>query len=220
MKLSLRLQTLCSEIRACKIFADVGCDHGYCAEFVLWQGLCERCYISDISAASLAKAEKLLSAYIEAGTVKSFCCAGLELVPKDAEQVLIGGMGGEEIIGILKDGFLPQRLVLQPMKNSSKLREYLLINGYALTRDYTFFDGKFYDVICAQKGGAVRKYDERTLLFGYDNLNSPTKDFVMFLQAEIGKCREQLSAAGKEIPAVKNRCVLLTEILHEAERNL
>ena len=220
MKLSLRLQTLCGEIRACKIFADVGCDHGYCAEYVLRQGLCERCYISDISAASLAKAEKLLSAYIEAGTVKSFCCAGLELVPKDAEQVLIGGMGGEEIIGILKDVFFPERLVLQPMKNSSKLREYLLGNGYAITRDYMFSDGKFYDVICAQRGGVVRKYDERTLIFGYDNLYSPTKDFIMFLRAEIGKCCDRLRSAGKDIPAVKNRWTLLTEVLHEAERNL
>lgn len=220
MKLSLRLQTLCGEIGACKIFADVGCDHGYCAEFVLRQGLCERCYISDISAASLAKAEKLLAAYIEAGTVKSFCCAGLELVPKDAEQVLIGGMGGEEIIGILKDGFFPERLILQPMKNSSKLREYLLGNGYAITRDYMFSDGKFYDVICAQRGGVARKYDERTLLFGYDNLNSPTQDFIMFLRAEIAKCCDRLSAAGKDIPAVKSRWMLLTEVLHEAERNL
>ena len=220
MKLSLRLQTLCGEIRACKIFADVGCDHGYCAEYVLRQGLCERCYISDISAASLAKAEKLLSAYIEAGTVKSFCCAGLELVPKDAEQVLIGGMGGEEIIGILKDGFFPERLVLQPMKNSSKLREYLLGNGYAITRDYMFSDGKFYDVICAQRGGVARKYDERTLLFGYDNLYSPTQDFIMFLRAEIGKCCGRLRSAGKDIPAVKSRWTLLTEVLHEAERNL
>lgn len=220
MKLSLRLQTLCGEIRACKIFADVGCDHGYCAEYVLRQGLCERCYISDISAASLAKAEKLLSAYIEAGTVKSFCCAGLELVPKDAEQVLIGGMGGEEIIGILKDGFFPERLVLQPMKNSSKLREYLLGNGYAITRDYMFSDGKFYDVICAQRGGVARKYDERTLLFGYDNLYSPTQDFIMFLRAEIGKCCDRLRSAGKDIPAVKSRWTHLTEVLHEAERNL
>lgn len=220
MKLSLRLQTLCGEIRACKIFADVGCDHGYCAEYVLRQGLCERCYISDISAASLAKAEKLLSAYIEAGTVKSFCCAGLELVPKDAEQVLIGGMGGEEIIGILKDGFFPERLVLQPMKNSSKLREYLLGNGYAITRDYMFSDGKFYDVICAQRCGVARKYDERTLLFGYDNLYSPTQDFIMFLRAEIGKCCDRLRSAGKDIPAVKSRWTLLTEVLHEAERNL
>ena len=168
----------------------------------------------------ILKAEKLLSAYIEAGTVKSFCCAGLELVPKDAEQVLIGGMGGEEIIGILKDGFFPERLVLQPMKNSSKLREYLLGNGYAITRDYMFSDGKFYDVICAQRGGVARKYDERTLLFGYDNLYSPTQDFIMFLRAEIGKCCDRLRSAGKDIPAVKSRWTLLTEVLHEAERNL
>ncbi len=220
MKLSLRLRTVCEEIEPCGVFADVGCDHGYCAEYALGQGLCGRCYISDVSAASLAKAEKLLSAYIRAGTVQSFCCAGLELVPRDAEQVLIAGMGGEEIIGILKAGFLPERLILQPMKNSPKLRAYLLENGYALTRDYTFFDGKFYDLICARKGGAARGYDARSLLFGYDNLHTPTRDFIAYLEAEAEKCRVQERAAGARVSKIEERLALLTEALHEAERNI
>mgnify|MGYP000820971799 CR=1 FL=1 len=218
MKLTLRLRTLCGELAPCSILADVGCDHGYCTLYALENGICGRAYISDVSARSLAKAERLLARYIEAGKAESFCCDGLALVPHDADQVLIAGMGGEEILSVLGAGFLPPRLVLQPMKNAFKVRTFLLENGYAIGHDYTFRDGKFYDVICAQREGNARKYDERSLLFGYDNLHSPSQDFLSFLREEEEKCIARL--AGGEIPAVRRRLKELSEARHEAERNL
>lgn len=39
------------------------------------------------------------------GKSKELLLSGLEQIPRDAEQVLIAGMGGEEIIDILRDGF-------------------------------------------------------------------------------------------------------------------
>ena len=201
MKRSKRLQRLCAEIKACTVFADVGCDHGYCAEYVLKNGLCGRCYISDISAASLKKAERLLSEYIAEGIAYSFCCAGMELIPKDADQVLIAGMGGEEILSILREGFLPERLVLQPMKNAAKVRKYLLEEGYSITRDYTFFDGK-------------------SVWFGYDNLHHPTQEFLDYLKAETEKCERQKHSAPTQVQAVEERLELLREVWNETSRNL
>lgn len=220
MKKTKRLQTLCGELLPCVLFADVGCDHGYMAQYMLENSLCERAYISDISFASLQKACTLLSDYILSGKIQSFCCPGLEQIPRDAEQVLIAGMGGEEIIGILRDGFFPPRLVLQPMKNTDKVRRYLLDSGYAIQRDYTFLDGKFYDVLCAVQGNETRRYDELSLLFGYDNIHSPKEDFLKYLKEEEQKCRRRLAAAREEIPAVSKRLELLTEALYEAERNI
>ena len=37
-----RIETLCSLLTAAKSFADVGCDHGYCTEYMLKSGLCEK----------------------------------------------------------------------------------------------------------------------------------------------------------------------------------
>ena len=128
-KLTKRLRILCGEIPVCDVFADVGCDHGYCTQYALEHGLCRKAYISDISAKSLQKAETLLAPYIAEGRVESVCCAGLEKIPREAEAVMIAGMGGEEIISILKNGFLPQKLLLQPMQNVPKVRAFLLENG-------------------------------------------------------------------------------------------
>ena len=37
-----RLTELCGELEACRLFADVGCDHGYCTQYMLENDLC-RC---------------------------------------------------------------------------------------------------------------------------------------------------------------------------------
>lgn len=220
MKLTKRLRILCEQLRPCKTFADVGCDHGYCTQYMMERGLCGKAVISDISEKSLHKAEILLAPYIEAGKVVSVCCAGLQKIPKDTEEVLIAGMGGEEILTILRDGFLPEKLLLQPMQNAPKVRAYLLENGYAILRDYTFSDGKYYDVIYAEKSSMVRKYDERCLQFGYDNLHSPSADFIKKVKEDIEKFRARIDRAQKAVPALEERLCELTEIFDEAESNL
>ena len=219
-KLTKRLRILCGEIPVCDIFADVGCDHGYCTQYALEHGLCRKAYISDISAKSLQKAETLLAPHIAEGRVESICCAGLEKIPREAEAVMIAGMGGEEIISILKNGFLPQKLLLQPMQNVPKVRAFLLENGYAILRDFTFRDGKYYDVLFAERGGVGRKYDARSIEFGYDNLHSPSEDFHLKVEEDITKCRARLERAGKPVPAVEERLRVLAEIRDEIARGV
>ncbi len=128
-----RIEELCALIEPCESFADVGCDHGYVARHVLNSGKCDNVLITDISAKCLAKAEKLLAKHIEAGKCRAVCCDGLKGVPTDTEQVLIAGMGGDEIIQILSEGFVPEKFILQPMKNADKLRKFLLGKGCKLT---------------------------------------------------------------------------------------
>ena len=219
-KLTRRLAVLCSLIPAADTLADVGCDHGYCTLYALEKGLCRKAYISDISALSLHKAEKLLSRYMAEGKAESVCCAGLEKIPPSVGAVIIAGMGGEEILSILREGFLPPKLLLQPMQNTPKVRAFLLENGYAIERDFTFRDGKYYDVLFAERGGAGRKYDARSIEFGYDNLHFPSEDFMRKVEEDIAKCRARLERAGKSVPAVEERLRALTEIRNENTRDI
>ena len=55
MGYSKRIDMLCSLLERANTFADVGCDHGYCSEYMLKNGLCERAILSDISKGSLQK---------------------------------------------------------------------------------------------------------------------------------------------------------------------
>lgn len=176
-----RIKRLCGYLEACKKFADVGCDHGYCTEYMLKNKLCESAVISDISAKSLSKAEELLKDYIYVGKVHSVCCYGLEKIEEDCDQILIAGMGGEEITEILKAAYIPQLFVFQPMKNEKKLREYLIERGAQITVDEPFYDGKkYYFVIKGKRGksGAGTEYSAAELKFGKNTGGAETKAYM------------------------------------------
>ena len=217
MKRTTRLQPVCGHLSPCDPRADVGCDPGDCTRAALARGLCRRAVISDISRSSLHKAEELLSSYIAEGRVESVCCAGLSQVSRNCDQVLIAGMGGEEIVKILEGSFLPQALVLQPMKNTEKVRAFLLEKGYCLVRDFLFYDGpKHYDLLRAERGAPPRAYGSLELEFGYDNIHAPLPDFDRFLRGEIENARGRLEKAAAGRAALQERLRRLEEALHAA----
>ena len=186
-----RIDTLCSLLVKVETFADVGCDHGYCSEYMLKNELCSKAILSDVSKGSLAKAETLLAPYIRQGKAVSVLGDGFFGVPSDVDEVLIAGMGGSEIVSILSDekhGFMPKRFVFQPMHDSEKLRRYILENGGYIERDYTFQDVKFYDVIVGGKRedeGQVcdeTPYTDAEYEFGRDNLKEYPAAFTARIQ--------------------------------------
>ena len=172
--------------------------------------------ISDISEKCLKKAETLLKGEIEAGRATAVVSDGLEKLPADCDLALIAGMGGEEIVEILKRApFLPATLCLQPMKNAEKLRVALMVLGYRIEKDYTFRDGKFYDAILAVRG--EDRLSAREAQFGRTNLNERPPAFLEKLQEERGKIdgyleRDLSAAARGELLARRSR---LTEIIDE-----
>ena len=192
---SARIGVLCSLLSPVKTFADVGCDHGYCTEYMLQNGLCERATVTDISADCLAKARALLQKYIDRGVCMPLCTDGLRGVDPEPALVLIAGMGGMEIAHILtgEGGFVPKKFVLQPMRDAPALRQLLLSYGARIERDFTFRDGKFYDVIAGSRTGGTPPYSEAELVFGRENLRKRGEDFLSFLRAEIKKKEALLS---------------------------
>ena len=188
-----RLNEIFSLLPACKVFADIGCDHGYVAKAMLDSGKCKEAIVSDISEKCLEKAKTLLKRYAERGVVKSVVSDGFEKV-KGCDLALIAGMGGEEICSIIERAkILPEKLVIQPMKNCDKARLCLINNGYKIERDYIFKSaGKFYDLILAVKGKGVLTEEE--ILFGKDNLTLNNEAFKEMLSLKIAKLNAVLDS--------------------------
>ena len=181
MSYGKRIDTLCSFLKRADSFADVGCDHGYCSEFVLKNRLCDKVIFSDVSKGSLQKAQTLLARFVKEGRAVGVLGDGFYGVPKDTEQVLIAGMGGSEIVSILSDkkyGFIPRYFVFQPMHDSEKVRRYLIENGAYIHRDFTFEDGKFYDLIVGENGKTeTQTYTDAEYEFGKENISSMPEAF-------------------------------------------
>ena len=185
-----RIETLCSFLKPCKTFADVACEHGYCTLYMLENNLCSDAVISDISPKSLLKAQKLLSGYIEKGKCRYVCCDGLEKI-EGTDEVLIAGIGGEEIVKILKNAYIPDAFVFQPMKNAETLRAYLLSKGCEITADDIFTDGKnYYFLIAGNRAQVGCEYSQSQLKYGKDSLKNPV--FRDYLTAEIDKKKKYL----------------------------
>ncbi len=222
-----RVAHICSLLPPARVYADVGCDHGFMAKYALGHGLCERVYITDIHAGSLKKAETLLRREIAAGRCVPVLCDGLEGVPEPCDFVLIAGMGGEEIVKILQRDGIPARFLLQPMKNAEKVRRFLVGSGAKPERDYTFSEGegerrRYYDVIlgCAAGGGG---YSEKEFRFGRDNINGNSPyPFLFQMKEELCKTEERLQgrlgAASRE--KLRARQLQLEEIISEVEATL
>lgn len=200
MSVSKRIQTLCSLLAPAKVFADVGCDHGYCTQYMLENGLCEKAIFSDVSKGSLQKAEVLLAPFVEDGRATAVLGDGFYGVPSTVDEVLIAGMGGSEILSILTDethGFLPKTFVFQPMLNADKLRRWLLENGAYIARDFTFQDGKYYDVICGRRladGEQKQVYTDMEIEFGKENLETLPEAFVGRVEKQLRDIEQYLQS--------------------------
>lgn len=188
-----RLSIIFGHIPNCEKFADIGCDHGYVTKAMLDLGKCEFAVASDISDKCLDKARALIKNEIEEKKAVCIRSNGFLNLPK-VDVALISGMGGEEIIGIILGAKeLPKTLVLQPMKNADKLRAVLIKLGYGLSVDYTFkSDGKFYDLIKAEKCAKPKKLSKKEIKYGKDNLAFLPIAFIEKLNARINVLRASL----------------------------
>ena len=148
-----RLEVIASLIRPCDVFADIGCDHGLIARYVSDNRLAGRVYATDISAAALRKAEKLLADCDNAAFLLGDGFAPLDANGIYVDEAVIAGVGGELIIKMLSATHSRPSLVLGAQKNADKLRVYLAADGYNITDDVKVSDdGKFYDIIRAERG--------------------------------------------------------------------
>ena len=184
-----RLKKIFSELGECETFADVGCDHGYIAKAMIASGKAKKVIISDISAKCLKKAEELLADELADGRAESVVSNGFDKVG-DCELALVAGMGGEEIVSILSSAKnLPERLVLQPMKNVDKVRCCAVNRGYKIVKDYVFFSsGIYYELLVLQKGEDFLTDDE--IEFGRTNILLCSKAFTDMLKEKITKLEE------------------------------
>jgi len=186
-----RIEEIYSHLVKCETLADVGCDHGYLSKMVVLGGIANKVYATDVSEKCLSKAKELLSCEIIKGVVVPVCTNGLNGL-NGIDEIVIAGMGGEEIIQILSEYLsreMPKRIVLQPMKNTPKVRSFLLSNKFNLIKDYTFYyDRKFYDLIVAEPTLADfdgKRYSEIELLYGKENIDTLPEGFVKKVKTDI-----------------------------------
>lgn len=210
-----RLQIILDEIEPCDCLADVGCDHGIISLKVLQNHKAKRILATDISQKCLDKTIELIKEHDLTGSCEFACVNGL---PQSScpDEVLIAGMGGLEIISILNSYFTANAnrplLILQPMRDEYKLRQFLNKFNYSIYSDFIFKDKKIYRLIKARSGEQV--LTQKQMFFGAVEQEYSRQEFKEFLNKVYIKYTKKLH----NTPNFDEETQKIKEILQECEK--
>lgn len=186
-KLGKRLEVVASLVNYNRI-ADVGCDHGKLAYYLLDNSIADYAVVSDISKPSLDKAIDILSK-----TKYNFdyiCCDGLTgYNGYNIDQCIIAGMGGDEIMKIISNCPINiKSFILSPQRNNVAVKKFMLNNGYSIDYDIIIKEkNKFYNIFRCNKSSNVTIPTEEELIIGKDNYNNDISAASEFVEHEIKK---------------------------------
>lgn len=179
-KLTKRLDLICNLVESRKI-ADVGCDHGKLTRELFERNKIDFAYISDISNPSLQKAINLLYPY--SGRFKAICCDGLQGYDENIDECIIAGMGGYEIMKIIKNSPIDVKsYILAPQHDIIELKKFLISNYFEIIFDIIILDkGKFYNIIKCKKSTKLCNLSDYDLYFGKENFSNNLSDISKYL---------------------------------------
>ena len=169
-----RLQAILNEIQGHTLI-DVGCDHGKVACQALLDKRVEKVVAVDISDKSLQKCRDLAKK-LNLNNIDFRCSDGLKAVEDyELDCVVIAGIGGYEIVKILKESNSPiNKLILCPHQDVEMLRDYLK-DKYFFEKDYCIHqDDHFYSLIVLKEG--VTSLTKKEINFGKDTLENQDYD--------------------------------------------
>ncbi len=179
MVFSKRMEALADLCQGARRVIDVGCDHAQlCALLVTEYGV-EHAFASDIRPGPLENARRTIAELGLESRITPVLSDGLDAFgPGDGDAVIIAGMGGEEMTLILSRapwaGDNGGQVILQPMTNIPKLRQWLAENGYNVKKERVIQEGrKVYTAMNIQKGADESGAREYAYLFGTALLQDP-----------------------------------------------
>ncbi|MCL2048714.1 MAG: class I SAM-dependent methyltransferase [Defluviitaleaceae bacterium] len=148
-----RIGTMLSLIGECEVLADIGTDHAYLPIEAVRGGLCKRAIACDIVDGPLFMAKKNIHAAGLQDRIETRLGDGLRpLGENEADCIVIAGMGGMNIIEILRVGITPPRLILQPQHDLEELRRFLHAKGYKIKETLARERSRFYVVMHVENG--------------------------------------------------------------------
>lgn len=183
MTLSIRLEAILEEIPFSGCLADIGTDHGYLPIEAIRRGKCHRAIASDVRPGPLKNCREHVADAGLSEKIEIRMGSGLEtLTKKEADTVVIAGMGGDLIAQLLKTSFVKDPevlenvrcLIVQPQSEWHKVRHALKDLGFKITSEKLTVDrDKTYWMLVCEHGEEI--YD-RDFQYQWGRLLAVSKD--------------------------------------------
>ena len=218
-KLTERLYKIAQLVRENSRVADIGTDHAYLPVYLVNTGKIDFAIASDIGEGPLERAKAVVEEYSAGEKVDIRLGSGLETVKKgEVDTAVIAGMGGMLIGEIIENSrYLAQdmELILQPMTADDELREYLIKNGFKITKEVLAKEGKkLYNIIVA-RFGENEKYNDAEIYIG--KLLKEDIYFPEYLKRRIKKLKNAIEGIEKAENPDTEKLERLKKLLLETE---
>lgn len=169
MKINHRLKVLGDLVPDNSTCLDVGCDHAFLDIYLEQSNRGIKAIASDIAEGPLEQARQNIKREKLEGKIEVRKGNGLETYTKDIDTIIISGMGGRNIIGILKSNIKKlksiETLILSPNNYQEDVKIFLCKNGYYIYDEEFVKEKKFiYQIIVFKKG--KKKYTKNQYFFG------------------------------------------------------
>lgn len=169
MKINERLKKIGDLVEANSFCLDVGCDHALLDIYIVRKNKNIKMVASDIADGPLEQAKKNIEREKLENEIEVRKGPGLKTYSDKINTIIISGMGGRNIIGILKDDPKVLKkidtLILSPNNYQEDLKKYICKNGFYIENEEFVKDKKFiYQIIILKKG--KRKYTKKEYFFG------------------------------------------------------
>ena len=222
MKLSQRLETIIDMVPrvpgGCTV-ADVGTDHGFVPINLVQDGTACRALAMDVRKGPLLRAAEHIRQSGLEDRIETRLSDGLAgLKPKEADCVVITGMGGELMLRIMQEGGHVRDgirwWVLSPQSELGLFRHGLEELGLRICREVMLEEeGKFYTVMLAEPG-SMHYAHEYCYRYGELLIRQQSPVLRSFLEKEertLTVILGQLESRGKDAPE-KRKAELLQEL--------
>lgn len=170
-------------------FLDIGCDHAFLDIYLAQdkKRTFSKIVASDNKEGPLEQAKNNINQHKLSKKIELRLGNGLDVYTSDIDTVIISGMGGRNIIGILKSH--PEyfktidTFILSPNNYQTDVRTYLVKNGYYIDQESLIKDGKYiYQILKFKKG--KKKYSKKELFFGPYLLEHKDANFKNYYSRE------------------------------------
>ena len=183
VKINDRLKSVASLVEDNSKVIDIGCDHALLSIYLVENKKIDRVIASDNKQGPLEGAKENVKKYKVSDKVSVKLGDGIEPLEDDIDTIVISGMGGMNIVGILK--YKPwllksiKSIILSPNTDTDFVRREICKLGYYIDDELLVKDRFIYPVIRFKKG--KKHYKKIEYILGPILLEKKDKIFIEYL---------------------------------------
>lgn len=192
MKINERLKLIGDLVEDKQTTLDIGCDHALLDIYLVKKNKNSKVIASDVKEGPLEQARLNIKREKLDNQIELRLGNGLDTYTNDINCVIISGMGGLNIIGILKNNLKIAKqidtFILSPNNYLEEVKRFCCKIGFYIANEKLVKDKKFiYQVIVFKKG--KKKYTNKEYFFGPILLQEKNDLFFSYYEREL-KSRE------------------------------